>query len=155
MQRSLNPPSTPPLGRRGTAADVIAPDGSEIRLLIDRRHRAEGASMVEVVLPPGQVSRPVYHRTVEEIWYILEGTGQVWRCPPDVDDPGDPTEVAALPVQPGDALAIPVGWRFQFRADPAPDNGAELRFLCVTLPPWPGPDEAQPADYGGLGEATV
>ena len=73
--------SIPPLGHRSPAADVIAPDGSEIRLLIDQRHGAEGASMVEVVLPPGQVSRPVYHRTVEEIWYILEGTGQVWALP--------------------------------------------------------------------------
>lgn len=142
-------PPIPPVGRRSPAPEVIAPDGSEIRLLLDGRHRAAGASMVEVVLPAGQVSRPVYHRTVEELWYILEGRGQVWRCPPDAD----PGEFAPCPVQPGDALTIPPGWRFQFSADL--DAGAPLRFLCITLPPWPGPEEAQPADYGGLGVATV
>ncbi len=103
--------------------------------------------MVEVTLPSGQVSRPVYHRQVEELWYILEGRGQVWRCPPEVD----PTGVEPIAVQPGDALTIPVRWRFQFSADA--DNS--LRFLCVTLPPWPGLDEAQPAEGGGLGPATV
>ncbi len=123
--------SQPPPGRRSPAPDAVAPDGSEIRFLLDARRLARGASMVEVVLPPGQVSRPVYHRTVEELWYILEGTGQVWRCPPEID----PTQVAPTTVQPGDALTIPTGWLFQFSAASA----AALRFLCVTLPPWPGP----------------
>ena len=140
-------PSIPPLGRRASAPDVTAPDGSKIRLLVDDRHLARGASMVEVVLPAGQVSRPVYHRSVEEIWYFLEGTGQVWRCPPEAD----PATVDPVAVRPGDALTIPTGWRFQFRADAV----APLRFLCVTFPPWPGAEEAPPADYGGLGPATV
>ena len=148
-------PPIPPLGRRSPAPDAVAPDGSEIRLLLDARHRAVGASMVEVTLPAGQVSRPVYHRTVEELWYILEGRGQVWRCPPEtgLTDSAeiDPAQVAPVAVQAGDALTIPTGWRFQFRAD----QDAALRFLCVTLPPWPGADEAPAADYGGLGEATV
>ncbi len=168
------PPVIPPLGRRSPAPEVIAPDGSEIRRLLDGRHQAAGASMVEVVLPAGQVSRPVYHRTVEELWYILEGRGQVWRCPPDADTDAAAdanTDAAAgpapggahsgefapgfapHPVQPGDALTIPTGWRFQFSADR--DASVPLRFLCITLPPWPGPAEAQPADYGGLGAATV
>jgi mannose-6-phosphate isomerase-like protein (cupin superfamily) len=61
---------------------------------------------------------------------------------------GDGERVA---VRPGDALVIPTGWRFQFRAD----SGAPLRFLCYTTPAWPGPDEALPAEPGGLGPATV
>ena len=138
----------PAPGRRNTAPDVIAPDGSEIRLLVDQRHLAVGASMVEVVLPAGQVSRPVYHRTVEEIWYILEGNGLVWRCPEGVEAGRDPPPLA---VEPGDALVIPTGWRFQFSAGPS----GPLRFLCVTMPPWPGDDEALPAEYGGLGAPTV
>ena len=153
-EQQFSPPM-PPLGRRSPAPDAVAPDGSEIRLLLDARHRAVGASMVEVTLPAGQVSRPVYHRTVEELWYILEGRGQVWRCPPEIDSADsaeiDPAQVAPVAVQPGDALTIPTGWRFQFRAA----EDAALRFLCVTLPPWPGADEAPPADFGGLGEATV
>ncbi len=139
---------TPPMGHRSVEPDVIAPDGSEIRLLIDHRHAAVGASVVEVTLPAGQVSRPVYHRTVEEVWYILEGTGIVWRCPPAADES---LLVPALPVAPGDALVIPVGWMFQFSAD----ESGNLRFLCVTMPPWPGNDEAQPAGTGGLGSPTV
>ena len=141
-----NPP-LPPLSRRAARPDATAPDGSEIRLLADGRHSAGKSSMVEVTLPAGQVSRPVYHRTVEEIWYILEGRGRVWRCPPDA-------EAASVPpqdVSPGDALVIPVGWRFQFAA--APD--AALRFLCHTTPPWPGEDEAVAVAHGGLGRPTV
>lgn len=122
--------------------------------------------MVEVVLPARGVSRPVWHRTVEEVWYVLEGHGEVWRCPPlaqvpsnsteaprnsSLTDGTDPSIYGPVPVGPGDALAIPTGWYFQFRA--APD--APLRFLCHTNPPWPGLDEAQPAPYGALGEPTV
>ena len=136
-----------PLSRRSAQPDVYAPDGSEIRLLADGRHGASRSSVVEVTLPSGQVSRPVYHRTVEETWYILEGRGRVWRCPPDADaESVPPQEVSA-----GDALVIPTGWRFQFAAD----SDVPLRFLCHTTPPWPGEDEAVPADAGGLGEPTV
>ena len=142
-----------PISRRSAQPDATAPDGSEIRLLADGRHSAAKSSMVEVTLPAGQVSRPVYHRTVEEIWYILEGHGQVWRCPPGLASVS-PEPVEGLPAQdvsPGDALVIPTGWRFQFAASPE----APLRFLCHTTPPWPGEDEAAPAERGGLGEPTV
>ena len=139
---------SPPLGHSSADPDVTAPDGSEIRLLIDQRHAAEGASMVEVTLPAGQVSRPVYHRTVEEVWYVLQGAGQVWRCPPGA---AEPLLVPALYVELGDALVIPAGWMFQFSAD----ESGDLRFLCLTMPPWPGNDEAQPAGAGGLGSPTV
>ena len=136
----------PPPNRRADQPDATAPDGSEIRLLADKRDSATKSSMVEVTLPTGQVSRPVYHRTVEEIWYILEGEGQVWRCPPEAAASAPPQAVS-----PGDALVIPTGWRFQFAAGP----NAPLRFLCHTTPPWPGEDEAVPAERGGLGAATV
>ena len=142
-----------PLSRRAVQPDATAPDGSEICLLADARHAATKSSMVEVTLPAGQVSRPVYHRTVEEIWYILEGEGQVWRCPPEAASVGPEPVEGPSPqhVSPGDALVIPTGWRFQFAAGP----NAPLRFLCHTTPPWPGEDEAVAAERGGLGEATV
>ena len=135
------------IGHKSSVPDGTAPDGSEIRLLVDRRHSARQASLCEVTLPAEQVSRPVWHRTVEEIWYFVEGSGQVWRCPPGVD----PKSVPSEPVGPGDALVIPTEWQFQFCADAA----GPLRFLCYTSPSWPGPEEAQPVDGGGLGEATV
>ena len=147
-----NFPLLPP-SRRAEQPDATAPDGSEIRLLADGRHAATKSSMVEVTLPAGQISRPVCHRTVEEIWYILEGEGQVWRCPPDAASAGpEPVEgLPPQPVSPGDALVIPTGWLFQFAAAPE----GPLRFLCHTTPPWPGEDEALPAERGGLGEPTV
>ena len=138
---------TLPLSQRAAEPDVYAPDGSEIRLLTDVRHGASKSSMVEVTLAAGQVSWPVYHRTVEETWYILEGRGRVWRCPLGADE----ATVPAQDVSPGEALVIPMGWSFQFAA--APD--AALRFLCHTTPPWPGEDEAVAAEGGGLGEPTV
>ena len=148
----------PPISRRAEQPDLYAPDGSEIRLLTDGRHGAVKSSVVEVTLPAGQVSRPVYHRTVEETWYILEGRGKVWRCPPGMVSPelaegSDHDAALADPqdVSQGDALVIPTGWRFQFAASPE----AELRFLCHTTPPWPGEDEAVPAERGGLGAPTV
>lgn len=126
--------------------DVHAPDGSEIRFLLGTDQGTTRSSLVEVSLAPGQVSRPVRHRTVEECWYVLSGNGEVWREP----------ETGALSgridrVRTGDALAIPVGWAFQFKADAE----APLRFLCVTMPPWPGADEAVTVDHGGLGKPTV
>jgi mannose-6-phosphate isomerase-like protein (cupin superfamily) len=116
--------------------DAIAPDGSEIHY---RVLDASRASLVEVVLKTGEVSRPVRHRTVEEIWYFLAGSGRVWLD-------GAVTEVHA-----GSTMLIPTGRAFQFEA-----LGDEaLRFLCYTSPPWPGDDEAELVDAGGLGPSTV
>ncbi len=110
--------------------DCLAPDGSRIRLL----PVLKGGSMVHCSLSPGQVSSPVRHRSVEEIWYFLRGTGELWRKPPDS------TSGEIVPVGPGTAVDIPLGTYFQFRnlgADP-------LDILIVTMPPWPGEDEAVP-----------
>lgn len=136
----------PPVGRRDETPDAVAPDGSEIRLLLGTPEAAARASLCEVRLGPWQVSRPVWHRNVEELWYVLEGVGRVWRCPPG----GDPVDLSPVEVGPGDALVIPPRWSFQFAAGPT-----ALTFLCFTSPPWPGEEEAQPASYGGLGSPTV
>ncbi len=116
--------------------DAIAPDGSKIYFRVGDARRA---SVVEVVLAPGQTTRAVRHRTVEEIWYFLAGHGEVWLRP------------QTRRVGPGDIAVIPTGTDFQFRS-----TGSEpLRFLCFTPPPWPGDDEAVAVPYGGLGEPTV
>ncbi len=114
--------------------DAIAPDGSQIH------HRvldANRASLVEVVLPAGEASRAVRHRTVEEIWYFLAGSGEVWLKSPEG------TTTTSL-VASGSTVVIPTGWAFQFRAD----AGEDLRFLCFTSPPWPGDHEAELIDPG-------
>ena len=122
--------------------DAVAPDGSEIDY---RVLNAERASLVEVTLPAGQTSRPVKHRMVEEIWYFLSGSGEVWVRSPD----GTAEETRS--VKPGDTIVIPTGCAFQSRADAA----APLRFLCYTSPPWPGDDEAVEIEDGGLGKPGV
>ena len=108
--------------------DALAPDGSAIRVLSETSR----GSMVHCSLNPGEVSAPVAHRTVEEVWYFLEGTGQVWRRH------GDKERV--VDVAPGASLSIPVGTHFQFRST----GDGPLRFVIVTMPPWPGHDEAFP-----------
>lgn len=115
--------------------DAIAPDGSEIRYLVTD---AERASLVDVRLPAGATSRPVRHRSVEEIWFFLEGEGEVWHG----------GEVQA--VRPGSRVVIRRGTAFQFRAGPG-----GLRFLCFTSPPWPGESEAETVAEGGLGRPTA
>jgi mannose-6-phosphate isomerase-like protein (cupin superfamily) len=122
-------------------ADAVAPDGSEIYFLLPAGGGGElgRASLVEVRLPAGATSRPVRHRSVEEIWYFLAGQGRVWRQPPG--QPALTEEVVA-----GSVITIPTGWAFQFQAG----GQRELRFLCYTSPPWPGDDEAVPVPDGGM-----
>ena len=109
---------------------VVAPDGSDVRVLL-----ATGrGSMARFELAPGRASRAVRHRTVEEIWLVVEGHGEMWRR----SDPDD----TVTPLEPGVCLTIPVGTAFRFRSlGPEP-----LAVVAVTMPPWPGDAEAQPVD---------
>jgi mannose-6-phosphate isomerase-like protein (cupin superfamily) len=61
-----------------TTPDHIAPDGSAIRSLL----RVRGGSLAYCTLRAGATSKAVVHQTIEEIWYCLAGTGQVWRRGP-------------------------------------------------------------------------
>ena len=106
--------------------DAAAPDGSDVRELL---HLGRG-SMAHFELGPGRISRAMAHRTVDEIWYVLSGHGQMWRRQ------GQRQETAEL--VPGTCVSIPVGTHFQFRAS----DGGPLAVVGVTMPPWPGDDEA-------------
>jgi len=108
------------------AYDVLAPDGSEVRILL----ALKGGSMAHFSMPSGQTSRAVTHQSVEEIWYFLAGRGEMWRRQ------GEEEEVVA--VGPGVCLTIPVGTHFQFRAF----EGESLAAVGITMPPWPGEGEA-------------
>ena len=107
-------------------SDATAPDGSEVRLL----GSVSRGSMALFRLTPGAVSKAVAHRTVEEIWYFIAGSGRMWR---KLGDREEITEVAA-----GVSITIPTGTHFQFRCD----GGEPLEAAAVTMPPWPGADEA-------------
>ena len=106
--------------------DATAPDGTAVRLLL----QLAGGSMAHFELPAGAVSHAVTHRTVEELWYVVAGRGLLWRRA------GDRDSVETL--APGMAATIPLGASFQFRAG----NDGPLAFVAVTMPPWPGMDEA-------------
>lgn len=90
--------------------------------------------MAHFQIAPGQVSRAVAHRTVDEIWFVLQGRGEIWR------KQGDREESVSL--EPGVCLSIPVGTRFQFRCL----GEAPLQVIGVTMPPWPGEQEAYAVD---------
>jgi mannose-6-phosphate isomerase-like protein (cupin superfamily) len=116
--------------RLPAARDAIAPDGSDVRVLLGLK----AGSMAHFELSPGEVSTAVSHRTVEEIWLVLSGRGEMWRRQ------GGSEEV--VPLEAGVCLTIPLGTHFQFRAS---EEGA-LRIVGVTMPPWPGDGEAVPVD---------
>jgi mannose-6-phosphate isomerase-like protein (cupin superfamily) len=119
------------------AHDVLAPDGSEVRALLS----TSNGSMAHFLLPAGQVSRAVRHRTVEEIWYFVFGQGEMWRSDTEHE------EISILMA--GTCLTIPAGISFQFRT-----LGDEpLAAIAITMPPWPGETEAE--IVGGRWEATV
>ena len=106
--------------------DILAPDGSEVRVLAS----GQRGSMAHFTLPAGQTSRAVAHRTVEEVWYIEAGQGLMWRKSADTETV---TELWA-----GLSLTIPVGTHFQFRCS----GNTALKAVAITMPPWPGVDEA-------------
>jgi mannose-6-phosphate isomerase-like protein (cupin superfamily) len=109
------------------AYDVLAPDGSEVRVLL----ALAGGSMAHFSLPAGKISRAVRHRTVEEIWFVLGGGGKMWRAREGREEIAD--------LAPRDCLTIPVGTAFQFRAG----GDAAFTAVAITMPPWPGADEAE------------
>jgi mannose-6-phosphate isomerase-like protein (cupin superfamily) len=52
------------------------PHGSEIRPLIDRTTSpVTQCSLAEETLPPGKSVTPHHHEVLEEVYYILSGTG--------------------------------------------------------------------------------
>jgi mannose-6-phosphate isomerase-like protein (cupin superfamily) len=112
------------------APRVVAADGSDVGILPS----VTGGSMAHFTLAAGRTSRAVTHRTIEEIWFVVSGRGDLWRATAERE------EVVGL--GPGVALTIPLGTRFQFRA-----TGEEpLTIVGVAMPPWPGDDEAVAVD---------
>ena len=105
---------------------ATAPDGSDVRVLL----ALAGRSMAHFQLGAGRISVAVTHRTVEEIWFVLSGRGRMWRKQGEREDTVD--------LEPGHCLTIPAGTHFQFRAS----GSGPLAAIGVTMPPWPGEDEA-------------
>ena len=120
-----------------SVSDARSPAGAEIRFLME----GDRGNLIHATVAPGQVNRATVHATVSEIWHVVSGRGELWRR----DGGEEGTTVLAA----GVSVDIPVGTPFQYRC-----TGPEpLKFLCVTMPPWPGDHEATHVE--GLWEPTV
>jgi mannose-6-phosphate isomerase-like protein (cupin superfamily) len=89
----------------------------------------KGGSFAHFERASGEPSIAVAHHTVDEIWYIIGGRGEMWRKLGDVEE--------TVTLEMGICLTIPVGTHFQWRS-----VGTELlAAIAVTMPPWPGEEE--------------
>ena len=117
--------------------DARSPAGADIRFIMD----GATGNMIHSTVPPGQINRATVHATVSEFWFVLEGDGEIWRK--------DALEERVTPLQAGVSIDIPVGTAFQYR------NVGEvpLRFICITMPAWPGETEA--THLAGVWQPTI
>lgn len=92
----------------GAAIDLINKDVSPTKTL----------SIATIFIEPGKASRPHYHRVMEEIYYFIEGEGEVV-----IDE-------EVLAVKPGVAVAIPVGAMHQV----INSSAHRLKFLSADSP---------------------
>ncbi len=106
--------------------DAKSPAGADIRYIMD----GVTGNMIHSTVPAHQINKATVHATVSEFWYVLEGHGEIWR------DDGSESRVTTL--VPGTSIDIPVGTRFQYRNV----SDRDLKFICVTMPRWPGDSEA-------------
>ena len=94
-------------------------DGSVIRELLAHRNSViSKQSLAEARVAPGLETQPHYHPLTEEIYYILQGVGEMT------------IGKEMQPVGPGDAIAIPPGAIHTIR-----NSGEQtLLFLCCCAP---------------------
>ena len=109
-----------------------SPAGAEVRLLMNNVY----GGIAHCTLKKGKISKAVRHKTVSEFWHVLAGKGAIWRR--------NKTEELITPLEAGVTIDIPLGTDFQYRSD-----GEDLVFICVTMPPWSGADEASYVGQGG------
>ena len=93
------------------------------------------AGLAHCTLPNGKISKAVRHKTVTEFWHIISGSGQIWRR--------QGNHQSITPLDAGITIDISLGTDFQYRS-----TGADLIFICFTIPPWPGADEVSYVDEG-------
>jgi mannose-6-phosphate isomerase-like protein (cupin superfamily) len=109
-----------------------SPAGAEVRLLMNNTY----GGMAHCTLKAGKISKAVRHKTVSEFWHVLSGKGAIWRKNKENE--------SITPLEKGITIDIPLGVDFQYRSDKETD----LVFICVTMPPWSGADEASYVEQG-------
>jgi quercetin dioxygenase-like cupin family protein len=105
--------------RERDALPFTTKDGSTIREYL----HTGAQSVAEASLEPGQVTRRHYHARSEEIYLIVDGSGEL-----EVE--GETRSVAA-----GDAILIPPGSWHELTA-----GSDGLRLLCCCVPPYSDDD---------------
>jgi mannose-6-phosphate isomerase-like protein (cupin superfamily) len=104
---------------RDRAEPFTTADGSTIREILGLvTAPVRNQSLAEATLAPGQATERHYHGETEELYYLIEGSGEM-----EVD--GESARVG-----PGDAILIPPGAWHQITAD----RSGPLRFLCCCAP---------------------
>lgn len=97
----------------------ITKDGSQIRELLSQRNSSiRKQSLAEATVPIGAITQRHHHPKTEEIYFILEGQGEMLM--------GDETH----PVGTGDAIGIPPGTEHAIKNT----GTVPLRFLCCCAP---------------------
>ena len=105
----------------GAAEPFVTADGSTIRELCGLPTGGTvNQSLAEATLEPGQATTRHYHRDAEEIYFVLEGDGEM-------EIEGDRARVRV-----GEAIPIAPGARHQIR-NVGPGS---LRLLCCCSPPY-------------------
>ena len=102
----------------------MSPAGAQVRLLQDNQY----GGMAQCTLKANTISKAVRHKTVGEFWYVLSGSGAIWRK----NEHGE----SVSKLESGVSIDIPLGTDFQYRSDQE-----DMVFICVTMPPWPGAGE--------------
>ena len=94
-------------------------DGSTIRSILDCTNApVQNQSLAEAHVPSGGRTQRHYHKVAEELYFILEGAGEI-----ELD--GESRMIVR-----GDAILIPPGtWHTITATEP-------LRFLCCCAPPY-------------------
>jgi mannose-6-phosphate isomerase-like protein (cupin superfamily) len=106
---------------RAEATPFTTKDGSTIRSLLDLTTApVQNQSLAEATLKPGGATERHYHRESEEIYYVVEGAGEL-----ELDG-------ARALVTEGDAILIPPGAWHRVTAGAS----GQLRFLCACAPPY-------------------
>jgi len=119
---------------RDNAKVINTKHGSELRPLIDRTtSEVTRCSLAEELLPPGRAVTPHHHRELEEIYYILSGSGLMT------------VGHESVRVRVGDAIYVPRGQRHTLE-----NTGSEpIRLLVACGPAFyyedeiPGSPESQ------------
>ena len=103
------------------AEPFVTADGSTIRELCGLPTGGTvNQSLAEATLAPGRSTERHYHAETEEVYFVLEGEGEM-----ELD--GERADV-----RPGDAVPIPPGaWHELANTGPGP-----LRILCTCAPPY-------------------